>query len=67
MHNIHVGRNQPLEALLAPVLLKMRRWGAKRTEWQSAATLSLALSEPEQDRFKAGAGQANSAEVCALA
>ena len=46
-----IGTMPPLEALRAPVRLKMRGWGAKRSEWQEAVTRSLSMTVPEEDRF----------------
>ena len=47
-----IGNMPPLEALRAPVRIKMRQWSEKRSEWQGAVTRSLALSAPETDRFE---------------
>ena len=41
----------PLEALRAPVRLRMRSWGQKKAEWRETATLSLAMSATEEDKF----------------
>ncbi len=48
-----IGTMPPLEVLLAPVRLKMRCWGAKRSEWQEAVTrsLSIMMTVPEENRF----------------
>ena len=46
-----VGPMPPLEALRAPVRLRMRSWGQKRDAWQEAVTRSLDLSAPEPDKF----------------
>ena len=42
----------PLEALRAPIRLKMRQWPEKRSEWQDAVKRSLVLLTPEPDQFK---------------
>ena len=46
-----VGPMPPLEALRAPVRLRMRSWGQKKADWQEAVTRSLALSAEEADCF----------------
>ena len=46
-----IGKMPPLEALRAPVRLKMQKFAEKRTEWQAAVTHSLAMSAPELDCF----------------
>jgi ribonuclease HI len=46
-----VGPMPPLEALRAPVRLRMRSWGRKKADWQEAVTRSLAVSAPAVDKF----------------
>ena len=46
-----LGPMPPLEALRAPVRLRMRSWGQKKADWQEAVARSLTQSAPEADPF----------------
>jgi len=47
-----VGPMPPLEALRAPVRLRMRSWAQKKADWQEAVARSLSLSAEEANLFR---------------
>ena len=47
-----VGPMPPLEALRAPVRLRMRSWAQKKADWQEAVARSLSLSAEEANIFR---------------